>query len=187
MPRAARNRESADLNRRAAGRVEAGSGLREDARRFNRDRRDLILPDDLGRYCRPFAADLIEKDADFALVRAAERFAGVRCGVTVRVAVAGAVIVSQAFVGVAVLMAGREVVQSVAEHGNPAVDGHKTGGQQFSAEFSHGKGISRERCKCNLIADRSQLQNDGQGFFVLSYRLSREGWTHRPADGVGMK
>ena len=117
--------------------MEAGSGLREDARRFESRGRDVMLPNEYGRQNEPFAPHLIEKDANLALVRAADRYAGGDRRVIVRMAFTGTVAVSvrmtfagtvtvvmgQVFAGGAMMMAGGKLMQTVAEHGNPAVSG----------------------------------------------------------------
>jgi hypothetical protein len=122
--------ELAELHRRAARCVEAGNGQQNDSRRFNGHRREQVLPNEFGRQRRPLASHLLEKDANLAFVRAGERFAGGDRGVMMRVAfasamavIAVAMMVSHAFAGRTVNVARGEVVQSVAEQGNPAVKG----------------------------------------------------------------
>ena len=124
--------------------MQAKNGLGEILRCGGNDLHREMLPMDGDSQLWPFTLQLIEKDANFALVRIAEsrrlggwRLRGRRMPMTVAHAVAMEMCVRDNRPGRTVTVGWRQLVQPVAEQSDAAIVRGKTSGQQFSAKNQH--------------------------------------------------
>jgi hypothetical protein len=113
-------------------------GLRRNSRRRNFDGREKVLPNDGGGYLGPLATSLIKEDADLAIVVVIDAPTGAEDRRT------GTLMRDQTMM-VMVGFFRDQVVETVAQYGNAAINGEQYAGHQISRESPHGGMYARNR------------------------------------------
>ncbi len=115
---------------------------------------------------RPLALNLIEENADIALMRIADSWRDLDRRVTMRMD-APSMSVRMTF-HMVMEMSRRQFMQTVAQQRNRPIKGDEAGCQQFSAGLLHSKPKMHAECKCNPFANSSRIRIGPQLNFTES-------------------